>query len=92
MNPKLTTEMQFAISQSHGRPVDVVDDQGRTFVLLPKDAFAHLDSLRTDAEKSSIDQVRKMIQDGIDSGPGIPMDEAIASLREYARQLGNPSE
>jgi uncharacterized protein YoaH (UPF0181 family) len=69
-----------------------VDDQGRAFVLVTKDAFAHLDSLRTDAEKASVDRVRKLIQDGINSGTGIPMDEAMASLREYAQQLGNQSE
>ena len=92
MTPKITTEMQSAISQSHGRPVDVVDDQGRPFVLLAKDAFAHLDALRSDAEQNSIENVRKLIQDGINSGPGIPMDEAIGSLRDYARQLGNPTE
>lgn len=87
MTPKLTTEMQNALSQSHGKPIDVVDDQGRPFVVLPKDAFAHLDSLRTNAEQDSIDRIRKLVQEGIASGPGIPMAEALNSLRSYAREL-----
>ena len=92
MTPKITIEMQSAISQNHGRPVDVVDDQGRPFVLVAKEAFVHLDSLRADADKNSIDQVRKLIQEGVNSGPGIPMGEALASLRDYAQNLGNQTE
>ena len=87
MTPKLTAEMQSALSQSHGKPIDVVDDQGRPFVVVAKDAFAHLDSLRTTAEKDSIDRIRKLVQEGIASGPGIPMAEALNSLRTFVHEL-----
>ena len=86
MTLKLTTEMQNALSQSHGRPVDVVDDQGRLFVLLSKDAFAHLDSLRSNPEQASIDRIRKLVQGGIASGQGIPMADALESLRAITRE------
>lgn len=80
MTPKLTNEMRDALAR--GEVVDVGDGY-----LVPKTVFMHLQGLNQDADAATHEELRRLIQEGIDSGPGVPADEAFAELREHASRL-----
>ncbi len=88
MTPKLTPEMREALHRTHGRPLDVEDDEERkVYVLVEKDAFVQLQGLQTDVDDETRGILRKLVREGIDSGPGVPADQALAELRKYAETL-----
>ena len=92
MAPKLTNEQREALHRSHGKPVDVEDDQASdTYVLINKDTFAHLQELQGNADASTRQHLRKLIEDGIASGDYEPADQVFADLRKFAEQLGSES-
>jgi hypothetical protein len=84
MTPKLSNELQSAIQQRHGQPLEVVDDLGVSYVVVPKVAYVHLSNLCVDADSATQDELRKLIQQGIESGPGIPAEKVFAELRAIA--------
>jgi hypothetical protein len=84
MTPKLSNELQTAIQNRHGRPLEVVDDSGTKYVVVPKATYVHLSNLCFDADSSTQDDLRKLIQQGIESGPGIPAEQVFAELRTIA--------
>ncbi len=87
MTPKLTPEMRDALNQGHGRPVDVEDADGSKFyVLIEKDAYLHLQGLQGQQEEQTREQLRHLIQEGVDS-EGIPASEAFKRLRDTASKL-----
>ena len=87
MTPKLSTEMQSAIQQRHGQPLEVVDDAGTAYVVMPKVAFVHLSNLCGEADDATKGELQKLVQQGIDSGEGIPGDKVFAELRQVAKSL-----
>lgn len=87
MAHKLSTEIQTAIQQNHGEPLEVVDEAGGTYVVVPKTTYVHLSNLSSEADEESKNQLRRLIQEGIDSGPRIPADELFEELRRVAQSL-----
>jgi hypothetical protein len=92
MAPKITKEMREALHRNRGKPVDVEDDdESKVYVLMAKDTFVHLQGMQSDGDEETRQALRSLIQEGIDSGPGIPAEQVFADLRQYAEDLAKRS-
>ena len=91
MNPKLSSDLQSAIHERHGQPFEVEDDAGLTYVVIPKTAFVHLTNLCHEADEATRRELQRLIQQGVDSGPGIPGERVFAELRQVADSFDAPS-
>ena len=90
MTPKITNEMREALHRSHGRPVDVEDEQANaTYVLIDKSTFAHLQEAQGAADEATRKHLRLLIDDGIESGDYQPADTVFEDLRQYAEQMSS---
>lgn len=90
MTPKITDEMRDALHRSHGRPVEVEDEQGTAiYVLIDKDTFAHLQEMQGQADEETRKHLRALIEQGIASGDYKPADAVFAELRQYAGELAS---
>ncbi len=63
-----------------------MDDSGTTYVVVPKVVYIHLSNLSHDADVATQDELRKLIQHGIDSGPGIPAEQILMEFRTIAAE------
>jgi hypothetical protein len=90
MTPKITDEMREALHRSHGRPVEVEDDQASaSYVLIDKDTFSHLQQAQGQADQESRRHLRSLIEEGIASGDYQQADRVFAELRQYATGLAS---
>lgn len=86
---KLTPEQQQALS---GRgSIEAEDDTGSPYVIVPQNAFLHLQSQAHELDDASRQQLSKLVQAGIDSGDYLPHDEVFEDLKAQARQLDSRS-
>ncbi len=87
MSVKLSDEQRQALEQAPQQAVLVEDQQNRKlYYLLDAQAYLHLEGLRSDQEQRCHEQLRQLIDEGIQS-PGVPADEAFVRLRSFADQL-----
>jgi hypothetical protein len=87
MQVPLSPQQRDAIAAHPGEPLAVVDEFGNAgYYLVPAPAFLHLQGLNEASDRQSHEQLRRLIQEGIES-PGIPADEAFERLRRFAESL-----
>jgi PHD/YefM family antitoxin component YafN of YafNO toxin-antitoxin module len=90
MTPKITDDMREALHRSHGRPVDVEDEQEKAvYVLVRKDTFAQLRETQGTADEATRRHLRALIEEGVASGDYEPADAVFADLRRYAGELAS---
>lgn len=87
MQVPLSPQQRDAIAAHPGEPLAVVDEFGTAgYYLVPASAFLHLQGLNEASDRQSHEQLRRLIQKGIDS-PEVPADEAFERLRRFADAL-----
>lgn len=87
MTPKLSPELQSAVQEQLGNTLEVVDDAGESYVLIPKATYVHLRNLSHDADEATRYELQRLVQHGIDSGAGLPAEQVFAELRQLAASL-----
>ena len=91
MNVKLSDEQRHALESIADQPLPIRDEQSRrVYYLLNEEAFLHLQGLKADHEHRYHEQLRQLIDEGIQS-PGVPAHEAFARLRAMAEELSRTS-
>jgi hypothetical protein len=74
----------YRLSIVAGKPLRLVDPQSKTaFYLVDEASLLHMQSLSEAKSEESLNRLRQLIQDGIDS-VGISEADAAARLRQYA--------
>ena len=87
MEIPLSPQQRDAINAHPGEPLPLVDHvSSERYFLVPAPAFLHLQGLAGESENNCHEQLRKLIQEGIDS-PTVPAEEAFSRLRQTAQRL-----
>jgi uncharacterized protein YoaH (UPF0181 family) len=87
MTPKLSPEIQTAMHQQPNQAVEVSDDSGAIYVVVPKATFVHLSNLSTEADATAHAELQQLIQQGMESGTSIPAANVFEELRQLAKAL-----
>lgn len=88
---RITDEMRTALGENPGKPLVMSDETGKNYVLLREEQYQVLLNLLDLDTDYPDDQLRLLMQEGIESGPGIPAQKALEELRDYADQLTRQS-
>jgi hypothetical protein len=89
MEIPLSPQQRDAIHAHPGEPLPLVDHiSSERYFLVPAPSFLHLQGLAGESEGRCHEQLRKLIQDGIDS-PTVSAQEAFARLRRTAQRLAD---
>lgn len=92
MSISITAEQRDALLAAAGVPLRLIDEQNHAaFYLVEEASLLHLQAVADDKEEESLNRLRSLIQEGIDS-PGVPASKAEMRLRALARQLAQGTE
>ncbi len=84
MATKITPEQQAVLQANSGQAVPMLDDRGNIVsYMVDVSSFVQLQGLSKEQDEQSLQKLKALIQDGIDS-PGVPAEEAHERIRQMA--------
>ncbi len=80
MNPQLTSEMQSAVEQQHGGPVQIYGTGEAAYVLMSMDVYRQLMGVGSDTEFEASVQAIQRGYEAFKQGTSRPLREALDDL------------